>query len=644
MLIAVVLVGAVYGAFAPKTASAVSVDSNYIFEKINVDIKVNKDKTFDISETLEVKFLNNDVNTGIIRDIQRVSKTTRVVNGISKNGGVYIAGLSDVKVTLDGGQCRVTQSLYDNNQFYAIKMQNTSGYINGTHTFKLSYKYDMKDDKVSGFDDFTFDVLGYAMNRTNEFGATVTFPEDANLSSDMVTYRTNKKKTWTPSAEAEEYARVEGNSIHIYAKPGVANKGYTVQVILPDGYFTAHKTFYWYYVIFAVVAFAAIAIVAVIFVKSVIRKKPVATVEFYPPEGMSVMRFASIWKLGANHKHVVALILKWAGMGILSIEADGSSDCILKANVDPSIKFNLGTEISKRLTKPANECFDTVGEEIYFNYLFSGVGGDDFTFSTSFFKRYARYDQERELYKLSESLVQEGDKEPDVAVKSYRKQRTAVLFISLIPTVMMVGYYCLLNSQFFPLFFLIFMIVGNIPVLDVDSMKMVIPVIFPIAFYAMPYGILYALFGLTAYDYCGLIYIAPVMWALGSLVLRWFMPDKRMPSVLSDYGKMLGFKNFLLKAELPRIQVLFDEDPFYFSEILPYCYIMGISDKVQKRFAPLNIRVPEYMAQGVSLSSICSSLSHSVSSGGSRSSGGGGGGGHGGSSGGGGGGGGSRGC
>ena len=122
------------------------------------------------------------------------------------------------------------------------------------------------------------------------------------------------------------------------------------------------------------------------------------------------------------------------------------------------------------------------------------------------------------------------------------------------------------------------------------------------------------------------------------------MPDRRTPEVLSDYGKMRGFKNFLLKAELPRIQVLFDDDPFYFAEILPYCYIMGISEKVQKRFAPLNIPVPEYMSQGVNLNVICSSISRSNTAYAPRSSSGGGGGGHGGSSGGGGGGGGSRGC
>ena len=256
----------VFGAFAPKTASAASVDDNYQFDKIDVDITVNKDKTFTITETLTVNFLQGGINTGIIRDIQRISKTTRIIDGKKKSGGTYIAGLSNVKVKLDDDYCKVTESLYDNDQFYAIKMQNPSGYIAGVHTFVLSYIYDMHDDKVNGFDDFTFDVLGYAMNKTSEFNAPITFPDDAHLTEEMVTYRTNDKREWTPDDYSGEYARVEGSSIYIHANPQASHKGYTVQVILPDGYFDAQKTFHWYYIIIVVGAFAAIIVAAVIFI------------------------------------------------------------------------------------------------------------------------------------------------------------------------------------------------------------------------------------------------------------------------------------------------------------------------------------------------------------------------------------------
>ena len=74
-----------------KTAAAVSVDDNYRFKSINIDISVNRDKTFDIRETLEAEFFESGINTGIIRDIQRESKTTRIIDCKNKAGRRYIA-------------------------------------------------------------------------------------------------------------------------------------------------------------------------------------------------------------------------------------------------------------------------------------------------------------------------------------------------------------------------------------------------------------------------------------------------------------------------------------------------------------------------------------------------------------------------
>lgn len=639
LIAAVIAVAVICGSFTYKSASAATVDDNYRFDKIGVDIVVNKDKTFAVTETFEVYFSESGVNTGIIRDIQRVSKTARIIDGKERNGGSYIAGLSDVAATFDGGHCKVTQSFYNGGEFYSVKMQQPSGYIDaGVHTFVLSYVYDMHDDKIKGCDDFTFDVLGYAMAFTSEFNAKISFPEGTDLSN--VTFRTNKKQAWTP--EADEYARVEGNTVEIHANPQSANVGYTVQVILPDGYFTTSKTFYWYYAVFAALSFAAIAAVLVLLALG-IPKKPVETVEFYPPEGMPVMRFASIWRRGAKSKHTAALILKWAGAGAITVATDGSRDCILKANLDPDVSYTDGMKLSERIVK-SSKIFDNEAEEEYFNILFSGMGGEGFTFSTSYFRLYATYEQKKSLYEATERLISEGDTRPAESVKDRDKQRTAVLFICLVPTVCAVIYYSILNATFIPLFLLIFMIVGNLPIVNLNHFKIVIPLIFPVAFYGLTFGSFYAMFALTAYDYCGLLYIAPVMWALGAFVLRFLMPDTRTPQVMSDYGKMRGFKNFLLKAELPRVQALFDENPFYFADILPYCLIMGISDKVKNRFAALEVPVPDYIEHGMNLYLLSASIAHSCSAGAPRSSVGFGGGGHGGSSGGGGGGGGSRGC
>lgn len=45
------------------------------------------------------------------------------------------------------------------------------------------------------------------------------------------------------------------------------------------------------------------------------------------------------------------------------------------------------------------------------------------------------------------------------------------------------------------------------------------------------------------------------------------------------YAKVLGFKNYLNTAEKGQLETLVNDDPDYFYNILPYTYVLGVSDK-----------------------------------------------------------------
>ena len=64
----------------------------------------------------------------------------------------------------------------------------------------------------------------------------------------------------------------------------------------------------------------------------------------------------------------------------------------------------------------------------------------------------------------------------------------------------------------------------------------------------------------------------------------------------TDYGEIIsarvkGFKNFLETAEKEKLEMLVEENPHYFYDILPYTYVLGISKKWIKKFE--NIKMPE---------------------------------------------------
>lgn len=611
---------------------------DYYFQSVDVNITVSKSKTLAVRETINAVW-NTGGKRSLIRDIQRESLTTRLIGGEVVEGKAFYTGISKISATLDGEECYckvipATDSFYDKN-YHSIEMKHKdNSYLrtNRPYIFVLDYVYDMSADRMKGYDDLVFDILGYGMARTGKFTSTVTFPEGTELLPENVSVRTSRIMRWEPDESRGEYLKVEGNTVTVVA---VRSGGYTLQVLLDEGYFNGHVYVIRYYFLFAALFLAAVAGLLVVLVKNMPKKPAVETVEFYPPEGVDIMRFSAIWHRKARSKDAAALILKWVGQGLITIESDGKNHFILRAQKTDS----RGDDANG---KPYCE---TAGERAYYNALFSDMGGGYNKFSTRAFGRASQSEREK-LYYATKHLKEDGGE----IIKPVQKVKYALPFLSLIPTLIMVIYICVLTRTLFGLFFIVFFIAGTfVSAMATRPDGVPIMYIFPVAFYAVPY--MGAIFTAEAFipDYAYLLYIAPVIYAVGNFILP-FIVGRRTDDAQAVYGRLRGFKRFLLTAELSRISLLFDENPGYFADILPYCLIMGISKKVQKRFAALkNINVPVYVTQQVNMRGMSRAVSHIGTVGRPHSSGsggggghGGGGGGHGGSHGGGGGGGGSR--
>lgn len=130
---------------------------------------------------------------------------------------------------------------------------------------------------------------------------------------------------------------------------------------------------------------------------------------------------------------------------------------------------------------------------------------------------------------------------------------------------------------------------------------------------------------------------------VGMMVCIIFMP-KRTPYAREMLGKIIGFKTFLETAEKDKLEAMVVTHPTYFYDILPYTYVLGISDKWIKKFEEIAIMEPTWYDgpnsfsvssfgtfTNTMFSSVQSASSSSSSSSGGGSSGGGSGGGGGGS-------------
>ena len=70
--------------------------------------------------------------------------------------------------------------------------------------------------------------------------------------------------------------------------------------------------------------------------------------------------------------------------------------------------------------------------------------------------------------------------------------------------------------------------------------------------------------------------------------------DIRDGEQLKFYARICGFKQFLLLAEKSRLEMLVEEDPRYYYNILPYCYILNITEKLKSKFDGIALDGPAW--------------------------------------------------
>ena len=70
--------------------------------------------------------------------------------------------------------------------------------------------------------------------------------------------------------------------------------------------------------------------------------------------------------------------------------------------------------------------------------------------------------------------------------------------------------------------------------------------------------------------------------------------DIREQTDIDIYGRIMAFKTFLLDAEIDRLETLVEEDPDYFYDILPYCYILKITEKLKPKFDRIALDGPSW--------------------------------------------------
>lgn len=105
-----------------------------------------------------------------------------------------------------------------------------------------------------------------------------------------------------------------------------------------------------------------------------------------------------------------------------------------------------------------------------------------------------------------------------------------------------------------------------------------------------PFG---AVVGFSPPDCAILLGCAVAIAVINVHILSCFI-DFRSENDIAVYGQICAFKSFLLDAESDRLETLVEDDPTYFYDILPYCYILKITEKLKPKFDKITLDGPSW--------------------------------------------------
>lgn len=247
--------------------------SGYFIRNYRIDMNVNEDNSYDITEYITAYFTENNKH-GIIRDIPIENDTVR-------NNGKKIrtqARITNIKVNEDYTESKGSKNL-------KLKIGSSEKTVYGKHDYIISYKYSLGNDKLKGEDELYFNLIGTEWDTCiNNVNFKITMPK--NFDGNKLGFTLgNMGSTSSKNVRWNTNGNVITGETLVGIRP---YQGLTVRLTLPEGYYK--KTFR----LDSTGIFLIICIISIIISFALWYKygrdennNIVETVEFYPPEGLN---------------------------------------------------------------------------------------------------------------------------------------------------------------------------------------------------------------------------------------------------------------------------------------------------------------------------------------------------------------------
>lgn len=506
----------------------------FYIEEYDVDITVTENKTAQVTENINAYF-------------------TQPAHGIFRTIPLANNKISNVEVSE-----RYSESYDLQSKNLTLKIGNPNNYVTGRHSYRITYDFQILDDK----NEFYFNIIGTQWQvPINKAYFSVVMPKPFNYKEAGVSIGNYGTTGFSSGALITmNDNKITGHTTRILNP----NEGITVRIPVDENYFiTGNKNLDWdrNFKILAVVMLIVTALSYTTWFNHGKDKEVIEVVNFYPPKGYNSAETELLYNGNATDKGLTSLIIYLANKGYLKITEDDI----------------FGFTLEKIKPYDGNNKF----EEAFMTALFEKSDkADNLTLSgnSAFASRCSTI-----LAKMNEARNNIFEPESIGC-----KLTLTMLFFAIVNVL----------SLFFGLFG------GNIAKILSMGIVMLFPLIAIILFVAVMMnakdGYTRLFITLWAAGFGGIPFfgfILPnVSWSNLNLpfitmaltcsiisVICMVQLPKRNDFGTKILGEIEGFKHFLEVAEKWRIETLVRDNPEYVYDVLPYAYVLDVSDKWIKK-------------------------------------------------------------
>lgn len=542
----------------------------FTIDDLHIAMQIGEDGTYTVKEEYTLNF--SEYRHGFYRTIptKYEMKWTDEESGDAKYRNYYFP-IDDISCG-DAPTCDIEV----NSGSVVIQIGDPDETIIGEQRYTISYQVHTKDLDLDGTQMLYWNLIGNGFDTVvKKMSYSIEMPKE---------FDAERISTYTGAYGAAYQNlthRVSGNHIEGECTTMLQpNESATIMVPLEDGYFQFPKSKD--YLMMAIIATVGLTLISlVLFFLYGKDDDVVVTVEFQPPEGLDSAAVGYIVDACADQKDILSLIIDWARRGYLKIHEDEQHH----------LQLEKCRDMEEHDTKPY--------ERVFFQAIFQKkdlVDEEDLK----------AVSVGRGLLRSSKSLATyfHAKSRRIFTSSSLALQVMMCLMIALPPCFcVMAAIYMRLGMMImtFPGFIIaVFAFVAGLPWIFLMRKRYVMKK----HHYLLSWGACFFIYAaivaisvitiLAAGTKQTILYaIIYVIAQVIQLLVLMFM-DKRTKLGNRWLGQILGLKEFILHCEKDRIELLAQENPSAFFEVLPYAYVLGVSDVWASKFEDLIIPQPEW--------------------------------------------------